>query len=65
MLNYEADREEQMTQALLRIVPQHDDSWEALPGGAGDGSGWVVPTIEEVQEELVDRKRRRLLDKLG
>ncbi|KAF2086444.1 Isy1-like splicing factor [Saccharata proteae CBS 121410] len=39
--------------------------WEPLPGDSGDGVGWRLPTPDEVQEELVDRRRRRLLDKLG
>lgn len=39
--------------------------WEPLPGDTGDGEGWRLPTAEEVQEELVERRRRRLLDKLG
>jgi pre-mRNA-splicing factor ISY1 len=38
--------------------------WEPLPGDAGDGRGWVVPTVEEVQAELVERRRKRLLDQL-
>ena len=40
------------------IRDRMEKDWEPLPD-------WVVPTIEEVQEELVDRRRRRLLDKLG
>jgi pre-mRNA-splicing factor ISY1 len=36
-----------------------------VPGDKGDGQGWRLPTMEEVQEELVERRRRRLLDKLG
>jgi hypothetical protein len=39
--------------------------WEPLPGDTGDGQGWRLPTMEEVQEELLDQRRRRLLDKLG
>lgn len=39
--------------------------WEPLPGDEGGGEGWRLPSAEEVQEELVDRRRRRLLDKLG
>jgi pre-mRNA-splicing factor ISY1 len=39
--------------------------WEALPGDVGDGVGWRLPSVDEVQEELVERRRRRLLDKLG
>ncbi|KAK8191330.1 Isy1-like splicing factor [Phyllosticta capitalensis] len=41
------------------------DDWQELPGDSGDGVGWALPTLEEVQEELVDRRRRKLLDKLG
>lgn len=39
--------------------------WEPLPGDAGDGVGWRVPGVEEVGEELVERRRRRLLESLG
>lgn len=41
------------------------DEWMELPGDAGDGVGWVLPSLDEVQEELVERRRRKLLDKLG
>ena len=41
------------------------DGWEPLPGDRGDGEGWRLPTLEEVQEELVERRRRKLLDKLA
>ena len=37
----------------------------ADPGDGGDGVGWRLPTLEEVQEELVERRRRTLLDKIG
>ncbi|KAF1970838.1 pre-mRNA-splicing factor ISY1 [Bimuria novae-zelandiae CBS 107.79] len=39
--------------------------WEELPGDAGDGVGWAVPTLEEVEEELIERRKRKLLEKLG
>ena len=39
--------------------------WAELPGDAGDGIRWHVPTLEEVNEELVERRRRKLLEKLG
>lgn len=42
-----------------------EDGWEPLPGDAGDGVEWRLPTLDEVQEELVDRRRRRLLDKIS
>lgn len=38
--------------------------WEPLPGDGGDGVGWRLPSLEEVGEELVERRRRRLLDTL-
>ena len=41
------------------------DGWEPLPGDCEDGEGWRLPTLEEVQEELVERRRRKLLDKLA
>ncbi|KAI9665175.1 MAG: NineTeen Complex (NTC) component [Alyxoria varia] len=42
-----------------------DEEWMELPGDSGDGVGWRVPTVEEVQAELVDRRRRKLLDVIG
>ncbi len=39
--------------------------WDPLPGDVGDGVGWKLPSLGDVQEELVDRRRRKLLDKLG
>lgn len=39
--------------------------WVELPGDAGDGVRWRLPTLDEVNEELVDRRRRKLLEKLG
>ncbi|KAK2683910.1 hypothetical protein RAB80_001856 [Fusarium oxysporum f. sp. vasinfectum] len=40
------------------------EGWEPLPGDSGDGITWDLPTLEEVQEELIDRRRRRLLEQL-
>ncbi|MCJ1465529.1 NineTeen Complex (NTC) component [Pseudocyphellaria aurata] len=40
-------------------------TWEPLPGDGGDGVGWRLPSLDEVSEELVERRRRRLLDSLG
>jgi pre-mRNA-splicing factor ISY1 len=39
--------------------------WVEIPGDKGDGVRWRVPTLDEVQEELVERRKRKLLDKLG
>lgn len=65
LLAYEKDKEEQARLALLEQGQAEDRNWEPLPGDGGDGLGWRLPSLEEVQEELVDRRRRRLLDKLG
>ena len=66
LLAYEATKEREAFDNLIRSGDgKTDPNWEPLPGDAGDGNGWRLPTSDEVQEELVDRRRRRLLDKLG
>ncbi|KAI9795849.1 MAG: NineTeen Complex (NTC) component [Piccolia ochrophora] len=66
LLAYEAQKE---TEAFENLASSGDGKpppdWEPLPGDVGDGNRWPLPTMDEVQEELVDRRRRRLLDKLG
>jgi len=64
LLAYEQKREKDAVESMLKQGEDVDDSWEPLPGNAGDGVEWRLPTLEEVQEELVDRRRRRLLDKI-
>lgn len=41
-----------------------DDDWEPLPGDVGDGVKWRLPKLEELQEELMDRRRKNLLESL-
>jgi len=66
LLEYEAQREKDAFEELLRGGDgRAPKNWEPLPGDSGSGEGWRLPTSEEVQEEMVDRRRRRLLDKLG
>ena len=65
LLAYEAEKEKEAVENLKQQPEEDDDGWEPLPGDIGDGVGWKLPTSEEVQEELVDRRRRTLLDKLG
>jgi pre-mRNA-splicing factor ISY1 len=68
LLEYEAKREADASKALAQQPDDRDESdepWESIPGDTGDGIGWQLPTLDQVQEELVDRRRRRLLDKLG
>jgi pre-mRNA-splicing factor ISY1 len=66
LLAYEAMKEKEAFENLLQNRKgEAPEGWEPLPGDSGDGEGWRVPTMEEVQEELVDRRRKKLLDKLG
>jgi pre-mRNA-splicing factor ISY1 len=66
LLAYEMQKEKEAFESLLAGKDgQAPKGWEPLPGDAGDGEGWRLPTSDEVQEELVERRRRRLLDKLG
>lgn len=65
LLRYEAEKEKQATAHMLaNSSKEAPDGWISLPGDVGDGKGWELPTLEEVQEELVDRRRRKLLDQL-
>lgn len=67
LLAYEKKKEKEALESMLKRGKEDDveDGWEPLPGDAGDGVEWRLPTLEEVQEELVDRRRRRLLDKIS
>ena len=67
LVEYEQGKEEEARRALegKGDPPGGERGWESLPGDVGDGVGWRLPSLEEVQEELVDRRRRKLLDKLG
>lgn len=63
LLAYEAAKEQMAFDNLgkngSKVVPP---DWEPLPGDTGDGKTWELPTVDEVQEELIDRRRRKLLD---
>ncbi|KAF7513548.1 hypothetical protein GJ744_008842 [Endocarpon pusillum] len=66
LLRYEKKKEREAMERVAAIPDESEaDGWEPLPGDAGDGVAWRLPTMEEVQEELVDRRRRKLLDKIG
>lgn len=66
LLEYERSKEREAFENLLQSGDgEAPHGWEPLPGDKGDGEGWRLPTMEEVQEELVERRRRKLLDKLG
>jgi pre-mRNA-splicing factor ISY1 len=65
LLAYEAEKERQAVEHMKQTGPgQVPEGWEALPGDVGDGRSWELPTLDEVQEELIDRRRRKLLEQL-
>ena len=67
LLKYERKKEKEAFERVGKLAEAEDEDpdWEPLPGDTGDGVGWRLPTLEEVQTELVDRRRRQLLDRLG
>jgi len=65
LLAYEAAREKEAFENMADTGnPEPPPGWEPLPGDSGDGKEWQLPTLEEVQEELIDRRRRKLLEQL-
>jgi hypothetical protein len=65
LLAYERKREDEAVKDMIsRGEGDVDPGWEPLPGDSGDGVEWRLPSLEEVQEELLDRRKRRLLDKI-
>jgi pre-mRNA-splicing factor ISY1 len=64
LLAYEAVKEKEAYETLLAEDEKVDEEWEALPGDVGDGVVWKLPTAEEVEAELLERRKRTLLDKL-
>lgn len=61
---WEAEKEREAHEALMAEDEQLDPEWEPLPGDTGDGIIWKLPTAEEVEAELLERRKRKLLDKL-
>ena len=65
LLAAEAEKEREAFKSRKEAGEKPDRDWEPLPGDAGDGKAWQLPTLDDIQEELLDRRRRKLLDKLG
>ncbi|PHH60786.1 hypothetical protein CDD82_2227 [Ophiocordyceps australis] len=63
LLEYEAQREREAEEGLAEEGGEAPEGWEALPGDT-EGETWVVPTMEEVQQELLDRRKQKLLEQL-
>lgn len=64
LLAYEAQKEKEAFETLTAEEEKPNPEWEALPGDVGDGVVWKLPTAEEVEAELLERRKRKLLDKL-
>ncbi|KAF2638580.1 pre-mRNA-splicing factor ISY1 [Massarina eburnea CBS 473.64] len=72
LLAYERAKEKEAWDDFLHLGDEVGEKkgkgtkeWQELPGDAGDGLRWRVPTLEEVNDDLVERRRRKLLEKLG
>jgi pre-mRNA-splicing factor ISY1 len=72
LLAYEQAKEREAWDSFMLLGDDLDEKpsktqkeWMELPGDAGDGMRWRVPTLDEVNNELVERRRRKLLEKLG
>ena len=65
LMKYERRKEKEASEKITRLEEEEDKDWEPLPGDAGDGMRWRLPTLEEVQEELITRKRRNILEGLS
>ncbi|KAG9544592.1 hypothetical protein KCU77_g14744, partial [Aureobasidium melanogenum] len=61
---YEAQKEKEAFEHTMEDQEAEDADWEPLPGDSGDGVAWNLPTAEEVEAELIERRKRKLLDKL-
>lgn len=65
LVEYEARKEHEAFEALMvQAEDKMDEGWEPLPGDGGDGVVWRLPTAEEVEAELLERRKKKLLDKL-
>ena len=64
LMDYERVKEREAFDTLMLEEEKVDPEWEALPGDVGDGVVWRLPTAEEVEFELLERRKRTLLDKL-
>lgn len=64
LLLYEAQKEKEAFETLMTEDEKASPEWEALPGDVGDGVVWKLPSAEEVEAELLERRKRKLLDKL-
>lgn len=65
LVKYEEKKEREALEVLLAQEEEKmDEGWEPLPGDGGDGLEWRLPTAQEVETELLERRKRKLIDKL-
>ncbi|KAL1305953.1 hypothetical protein AAFC00_004092 [Neodothiora populina] len=65
LLGYESATEKESFDAFMAAADDKGDAdWEPLPGDSGHGDAWILPTAEDVETELIERRKRKLLDKL-
>ncbi|GAB7360111.1 hypothetical protein MBLNU230_g7874t1 [Neophaeotheca triangularis] len=65
LLQYEGRREAQeVERQMVEEETGRGDDWGPLPGDAGDGVIWNLPTVEEVGNELLERRKKKMLDSL-
>lgn len=65
LLKYEEAKEQEAFQTLMAEDDKPDADWEILPGDNGDGVVWRLPTTDEVEAELLERRKRKLLERVG
>jgi pre-mRNA-splicing factor ISY1 len=66
LLEFESQKETEAFENLASLGSKKEPpmNWEPLPGDTGDGKAWELPTLEEVQQELIERRRKRLLNQI-
>ena len=64
LVAFEAKKEKEAFEVLLQTDEVPDAEWQPLPGDAGDGCTWRLPTAEEVETELLERKKRKLRERI-
>lgn len=64
LLAYETQKEKDAFDMLVDEEDTVDAEWQALPGDTGDGVIWKLPTAAEIEAELLERRKRKLMDRL-
>ena len=65
LLAYEAGKEKEAWATLEVVADEGGKEWESLPGDVGDGVVWRLPSAEEVEQELLERRKRKLIARMG